>query len=108
MTLHPYEITFLQSPRARKRRTWIRFAPSVVAALDGAKKAAKEEHPQAHSWICVGHGKDAEARVHGVLRGGRVFRDRFYFHGPDPRAADLADVTDLKYQEEADPCPESH
>lgn len=96
MSLHPYEITFLPTTRAKNRITWIRFAPSVVVALDEAQKAAKKEHlPGAHSWTCVGHGQDAEARVHGVLRGGRVFHGRFYFHGPDPQAADLADVTDL-------------
>ena len=59
MSLHPYEIIFYPSPRARKRERWIRFAPSIVAALDAAKKAAKREHLRAHSWACTGAGQDS-------------------------------------------------
>ena len=41
-------------------------------------------------------GMEAEARVHGVLRGGRVFRERFYYHGPDQRVVDVDAITELE------------
>lgn len=96
MTLQPYEISFLPSPRARKRRIWIRFAPTMERAIAEVKEAFREERMDYHQLLVRPGGQEAEARVHGVLRGGLVFRGRFYFHGPEPRVVDLEAITELE------------
>lgn len=98
-TWRPYEISFLPRPRVRKRVTWFRFGPSLEQALASAKDAATAERYVPSAWLIRRAGAEAEARVHGVLRGGVVFRDRFYFHGPHPNVARIHEVTDLTFNE---------
>ena len=93
----PYEISFLPRPNARKRVTWIRFGPSMEETLSSTKEAARKERYDASAWLIRRAGREAEGRVHGVLRGGVVFDKRFYFHGPHPSIVMVTDVIDLEF-----------
>jgi hypothetical protein len=44
-------------------------------------------------------GTEAEARIRGRLREGRVVAGRFYYHGPRPEVADRGTFTVENYYE---------
>jgi len=86
----PYAITFTHDG---VRSEIIRFGLTMQRCLDEFKadKDVQRDWPRMRQLSITHAGAPAEATVRGVLRGGRVFGRRFYYHDPEPRSAHLDD-----------------
>lgn len=103
MDLHPYRIRFSIEGESHN---WVMFAYTFSGAMGEALRAIQTEFPRVDATKIRLHiqpaGEQAEARVGGILRGGWVFRDHFYFHaGPTngPQSVHRNQVTDLRFIE---------
>jgi hypothetical protein len=77
--LKSYEFSFRKSPRDKQRVTWRRFGPHMEQALHLAKKAAKNDYPEACSFLIMranplrrGHSRAAiSANIRRLVHEGR-------------------------------------
>jgi hypothetical protein len=98
----PYEVTFRSSPRGGQV-TWVVYGASMEGVLIHARQAAQRDYPRHTTIKAELAGVPAEATVNGTSRGGRVYRDRFFYHaGPryGCQSAPIDSVTGLEFHDE--------